>query len=57
MNDLFEFFMAALPWLSIGLLFAIFAVRKTCLFCTAVLEKLKFADIFVKNLSISKGLV
>ena len=28
MKDIFEFFMAALPWLSIGLLFAIFAVRE-----------------------------
>ena len=28
MKDRFEFFMAALPWLSIGLLFAIFAVRE-----------------------------
>ena len=32
-------------------------VKKTCLFCTAVLEKLKFADLFVKSSSISKGLI
>ena len=29
----------------------------TCLFCTAVLEKLKFDDNFVENLSKSSGLV
>ena len=29
----------------------------TCLFCTAVLEKLKLADIFVKSISICKGLI